>query len=515
MSMNQVGLFKEENDDEEEEISFDSNRVSSPEEECLLGSQSHESQDVVIKRRLNVLHCVSILLSGIIGSGIFISPHLVLKNSGSVGLTFVVWTLCGVVAMLGSLCYCELGTLIGKSGAEYIYLKSVFGPLPGYLVCWADVWFLGPTANAIIPLTMAHYLVTIFFPSIECENAELTIKLVAAIGILFVTAVNCFGIRFSARLNVVFSTAKILAIVTVVVCGVTWLAQGRLSETLKPPFFRGSKWKAGKIGHAFYGGLWAYGGWNTLNSVTEELQTPAKTLPRSIFIALPIVTVCYLVINLAYFAMLTPAEMLTSPAVAVTATGKVHAVFLVVTPLFVACSCLGTMNVGAFAGPRLLFSMAREGQMPRVLGMVHKDFQTPIPAILFRTTLNLILILPTNIETLLNWLSFGAWVSFGATFLAVIVLRWKKPSDPRPFKVPIIIPIIMVLFSLYFVVVPFVSQPAESAYGLIIILLGIPVYYGIVSRKHRLPVCLVKFMDKLTITVQLLTNAVEPANPWT
>lgn len=152
-------------------------------------------------------------------------------------------------------------------------------------------------------------------------------------------------------------------------------------------------------------------------------------------------------------------------------------------PVIVSLSCIGSLNAGLFGTSRVLFSIAREKQLPSSLAMVHKNSQAPIPAILMRSTLALLMLIPTNVENLLNWLMFVDWFIRSSIFMGLIWLRRKKPDTPRPFKVNIVIPAFMTLVSLYFVSIPFISNPLESLFGISVILTGVPVYIVFIKKK--------------------------------
>jgi amino acid transporter len=205
--------------------------------------------------------------------------------------------------------------------------------------------------------------------------------------------------------------------------------------------------------------------------------------------------------------------MLTSDAVAFTFAHKLSPVFGIIMPLLVAISCFGSINGQVFGASRVLFSIAREKQMPNFLSFVNRDSQTPIPAILLRAFLGLLmLLLPTSIEPLLNCLLFVEWIYYLAMFVAVIFLRWKMPHLPRPYKVPLVFPILMIVISLYFIATPFFVNPVESAIGLSVLMAGIPVYY-VFLVKQWVPRFVTRFLSKVTYMSYLLCNVVEPAIP--
>ena len=485
-------------DDEIEELDL----VENMDEWCLADNnlestsfitkhQGNDTSGETIKRRIGLVHAVALVVGGIIGSGIFISPRYVVRNASSIGETLLVWVFGGVLSMFGGLCFCELGTFIKKSGGEYIYLKLAYGRFIGFLFSWINIWVIEPCSFAILSLTFGLYATEPFFPSrgvasdnssVKCHQRMVLVKLLAACSICFLTAMNCVSIRLAARAQVLFTSFKILAVASIIIVALIRPLSGSATE-LNHNVFSGSAVSLGSIGHAFYSVMFAYGGWNGLNAITEEVKDPKKNFPRTLMISIPLVTLCYVLMNVAYFSVLTKQEILASDAVALTFASHLSPVLGAIMPAIVSLSCFGSLNSSLLRSSRVMFSIAREKQLPSCLAMIHRKSQAPIPAILMRAFLALLLLLPTNVENLLNWLMFVDWLVYGFVFVGLIWLRRKKSTIPRSFKVNILIPIFMALVSLYFVSIPFISNPVESVFGLLVILFGIPVYFVFIKKK--------------------------------
>lgn len=466
-------------DDLDASIPFHEHRASA--EERLIRSQKHSKEEGgKLTRNVTLLQGVSLIVGVMIGSGIFVTPRYVLLHSGSVGMTLLVWITSGVMATLGALCYCELGTMIQRSGGELTYIQEALGPLPGFLVSWTMVLILKPASVAIITLSFASYAVQPFLKEGNAEPEDL-IKLVAAISIIMITTVNCVSSRWAGQMQIIFMIMKLLAIGIIVVIGAARIASGHYENFVSP--FKGTNTNVGEIAHAFFSGLWAYDGWNQLNYVTEELQNPHKNLPRGVMIALPLVTICYTLINIAYLSILTPAEMLSSTAVAVAVAEKVHPALVVVMPLFVACSCYGAANGSIFTNGRVVCSAAKEGHMPRYLAAISERFHTPLRAIMFPSFISICMLILGDLGSLLSCFSFVAWIFLGCTFLSLLVLRGKKPHEYRPYKVWIGIPIAMVTISCYLIIAPLIAKPKSSVVAVAFVLSGVPAYFIFVNRN--------------------------------
>lgn len=238
-------------------------------------------------------------------------------------MSFIVWTGCGLLSLCGALAYAELGTMNTSSGAEYAYFMDAFGAPPAFLFSWVSTLVLKPSQMAIICLSFAQYAVEAF--AAECDPPQEVVKLVAILAIVLILLINCYSVNLATGVQNAFTAGKLIAILVIVAGGSYKLIQGN-TQHLQKPFDSIEEsqddavktvFNIGKLATAFYTGLWAYDGWNNLNYVTEEIKDPSKNLPRSIMIGIPLVTLCYALINLSYLAVMSAHEMIDSEAVAV------------------------------------------------------------------------------------------------------------------------------------------------------------------------------------------------------
>ncbi|XP_073981567.1 L-type amino acid transporter sobremesa isoform X1 [Rhodnius prolixus] len=462
----------------------------------LEGPGTTKSDAIHLQRRLGLFSGVALIVGTMIGSGIFVSPSGLLIRTGSVGMSFVIWIACGVLSLLGALAYAELGTMNTSSGAEYAYFMDAFGPLPAFLFSWVSTLVLKPSQMAIICLSFAKYAVEAFVT--ECDPPDLVVKLSAVLAILVILFINCYSVNLATSVMNIFTAAKLIAILIVIFGGSYKLAQGN-TQNLEN-MFEGTTYSLGNIATAFYTGLWAYDGWNNLNYVTEEIKNPSKNLPRSIIIAIPLVTVCYVLINISYLAVMSTVEMTESEAVAVTFGNRILGTMAWLMPLSVTISTFGSANGTLFAAGRLCFAASREGHLLDILSYVHIRRLTPAPGLIFHSLIAVAMVLSGTIDSLIDFFSFTAWIFYGGAMLALIVMRFTRPNFPRPYKVPIIIPIIVLGISMYLIVAPIIDTPQiEYLYASFFILGGlifyIPfVYYGVSSP----------FMERFTVFCQLL-----------
>ncbi|XP_054274952.1 b(0,+)-type amino acid transporter 1-like [Macrosteles quadrilineatus] len=481
----------------------------------IKGKDVAGSQDINLKRELGLFSAVSLIISVMIGSGIFVSPSSALQRSGSVGEALVVWAACGGISLLGALAFAELGIVVPQSGAEYSYFRAAFsplhkfaGPLPSFLYVWVVVLILRPAEVAIIVLTFAEYVYDPIATSIDADlthtDQELLKKLIGTLALGAITFVNFKSVKLFVQMNNIFSSFKILVCIIVIGGGIYNLSLGNV-ENLSSGF-EGSKTGIKDIILAVYSGLWAYDGWSSVVIVSEEVKKPNRNIPLSIVIGVPLVTCLYTMMNIAYMSVLTFTEMISVPAVAVAFGDKILGPLKIVIPIGVALSTFSCAMGVQFGVSRLCFAAGREGHMLESISYIHVRRYTPAPAVGMQALLTLLFMVSGDIVSLIEFASFLIWMFYGLAFVALIVLRKTKADAYRPYKVPIIIPVVLAILSAIIAGVPIVMDPApEYIAAVLFMLLGVVVYYPLVYKRKRLP-C----MDKFNYFIQVLMEVAPP-----
>ncbi|KAG9331179.1 hypothetical protein JZ751_019893, partial [Albula glossodonta] len=433
-SRSRESVNKVEEEQEKIEVSDPIKEREHPKEEEVPDSSKAK---IELKRSITLFNGVGMIIGTIIGSGIFITPTGVVKEVGSAGLSLVVWAVCGVVSTMGALCYAELGTTITKSGGDYTYILEVYGELAAFLKLWIEMLIIRPSSQYVVSLVFATYLLKPLYPS--CSVPESAAKLIACLCLTSLTFVNCISVKAATKVQDIFTASKLIALTIIIVFGFIQIGRGDIAYLHPDVAFQGSEFGVDNIVLALYSGLFAFGGWNYLNYVTEEMINPEKNLPLSIIISMPIVTVVYVLTNMAYFTTIPPHVMVNSEAVAVV-FGEYHLGFMSwLIPVFVGLSCFGAVNGSLFTSARLFYAGAREGQLPAALGLVHTDLFTPVPSLIFTIC---VLVPVTFILGCVFMILVSFWAApFECLIGSAIILtgvpfyllgyKWKKPHIVR------------------------------------------------------------------------------------
>ncbi|KAM6180367.1 b(0,+)-type amino acid transporter 1-like [Erethizon dorsatum] len=454
---------------------------------------------LALRRQIGLWSAVSMVTGCMIGSGIFMSPQGVLVYMGSPGASLVVWAVCGLLSMLGALCYAELAALFPEAGGEYAYILRTFGSLPAFLVIYLFELVRKPAGIAAVSLSLAEYALAPFYPG--CLSVPQTVvKSVTASCILVLMMANFWSTRLATMLTNVCSAAKLFSLLVIVGGGAVVLGQGRGHTEAFRFAFHNTTQQVGHVGMAFYQGLWSFDGWSSVHSVVEELKNPKQNLMLALTIAIPLVTSLYILVNISYLLVLSPHEILSSEATAVSWGNQVLGSWDWLIPVTVTLSAFGSANVVFFSGSRVCYAAAREGHMPRLLSMVHVNHLTPAPALIVSAALALVLAIPGDFRTITCPCSFLSWITYGITISCLLYLRIKTKKLPHTYKVPTFIPAIMILATLYLVLAPIIDQPQmEFLYVFVFLLSGFLAYLLFVYFQYQ-PKCL----QIATLHLQLL-----------
>jgi len=442
-----------------------------------------------LQRVLGLWSAVSIVIGTVIGSGVFLVPSTMIAKVGSVKVLFAVWVVAGLLSLFGALTYAELAAAMPEAGGEYVYLSAAYGPFWGFLYGWTQFWVAksGSIATlaagfytyltAFVPALGAPVLVTPFHIGPGGSLLEIHYGQLVAIGVILILAgVNYAGVRAGGNVQVFVTAVKLILIAGIIAIGL-FSGAGDFSH------FNQHVVSVGGIAGFFaamVGALWAYDGWNNVSMVSSEIQRPERNLPRALIFGTAAVIVTYLLVNIAYFYVLSPEQVSASHRVAADMMSHLYgrAAAGAVT-IAVLISIFAALNGSILSGSRVPYAMARDGLFFRTSAVVHPRFKTPGHSIILLCLWSCVVVLSGWYDDLYNFVIFGSWILYLMTAVSVFVLRRKQPTLPRPYQV-IAYPVVPVLFSavaVLLLVSTFQTRPRESLMGLALMALGIPFYF--------------------------------------
>ena len=442
-----------------------------------------------LKRALGLWSAVAIVVGTVIGSGVFLVPSTMISKLGSVHMLFLVWVVAGLLSLFGALTYAELAAALPEAGGEYVYLRAAYGPFWGFLYGWTQFWVAKSGSIATLAAGFYTYL-SAFVPALAQPVAVLPYhigpggsfleihygQLVAIALILVLAVVNYMGVRSGGNVQVFVTIVKMAAIGAIIAVGL-FCGRGDLAH-----FSQHIPAVTGIAGFfaAMVSALWAYDGWNNVSMVSSEIKDPEKNLPRSLIYGTLAVVVTYLLINIAYFYVLSPAQVAGSHRVAADMMSSLYGVTAgKAVTIAVLISIFAALNGSILSGGRVPFAMARDGLFFRSLATVQPKFRTPGNSMIWLSLWSSVVILSGWYDDLYNFVIFGSWILYLMTAVSVFVLRRKQPNLNRPYRV-LAYPLVPVLFigvAALLLVSTLQTRPRESLMGLFLMALGIPFYF--------------------------------------
>jgi len=402
-------------------------------------------------------------------------------------MVFVVWIFGGMLSLAGALTYAELAAALPEAGGEYTYLREAYGPLWGFLYSWTQMWVAKSGSIATLATAFFYYLAN-FFPKLDgvFYTVDLPLgpnggplefrygQLLAMALILALAWLNYYGVKVGGNLQVVITVVKLALIAAIIVAG---LGFGHAHATVNAP--GGALTMAGFFA-ALVAALWAYDGWNNVSMVASEVRDPQRNLPRSLIWGTTAVIAIYLLANAAYFYVLTPSEVASSPRVAAEMMRRIlNEPGASAVSVAAMISIFAALNGSILSGSRVPYAAARDGYFFRIIGQVHPKYQTPGVSILALSGWAALLVLSGRYEQLYTYVIFASWILYGMTTAAVLVLRRKRPDLVRPYRTlgyPVV-PVLFVLVALALILSTLVDSPRESIMGIGLIILGLPFYF--------------------------------------
>lgn len=433
-----------------------------------------------LPRRLGLWSAVAVLVGSTIGSGIFRTPAAIAQRVDDVPLYLLAWVIGGLVSVCGALTYSELAAMYPRSGGIYVFIREAFGPLPAFLFGWAELLIIRPGAYGAIGITASAYALRTVGLDPAAEFFGVPVRgdqLLGAAFIIIVASVNWYGIQRGAVIQNLSTAFKVGALALLVLLGFA-LGEGMSAGTV---LSQRAEVAVSPFLLAMVSILWAYDGWADLAFVGGEVKDPQRTLPRALFLGTGIVVVLYLSISVVYLHLIPIQEMKNAELVAAdVAQLLIGAAGIVAVSAAVAVSTFGTLNGSMMTAPRIFFAMADDGLFPKAIARVDPKTGAPTAAILLAAVLGVIFILIRTFTELADQFIIGIWPFYAMAVGAVFVLRRKRPEAERPYRTwgyPVV-PLLFLMASLFLMGNYLVSEPAIFAIDVLVILSGVPVFYG-------------------------------------
>jgi APA family basic amino acid/polyamine antiporter len=434
-------------------------------------------------RRLGLFSAVMIVVSAIIGGGIFINPYLVAQIVRTPVLILAAWAAGGAIALAGAFVFAELSTVLPRVGGQYAFFREAFHPWVAFLQGWTLLLLVESGAVAAIAVTLAEYLVRL----LHIDAPHIVPALAVAI-LVVLCGYHALGIRPGAILINVVTAGKTLVLVALVGGALIFgpRVSGLVLHPATPPEIGGFG-----LVTAFFAALvpvmFAYGGWQNLNYVAEEVIDPLRNLPRALLIGVLGVVVVYVSANIAYVHVLGAASLAATRTPAADAAaalwGEPGAALL---SAVVVVSTFGFLNLALMAPPRVYYAMAADGLFFGSMARVSPRFKAPTAAILLQGGLAAALALTSTYERLLQFAVIGDSAFFVLTGVALLVFRRTLPDAPRPVPVPLYpwLPLAFIGAELALLVNLFVTDPRHALGGAAIVVAGVPVYFFWAWRRR-------------------------------
>jgi APA family basic amino acid/polyamine antiporter len=492
---------------------------------------SETNGSATLVRGINPTAAIAIVVGSMIGSGIFIVPADIARQVGSPGLLLTVWAVTGIVTVMGALTQGELAAMYPRAGGQYVYLREGLSPLWGFLYGWtlflviqtgtiaavvvAFSRFLAVLVPSLSPnvwLSLGHVpapgdalFALIGHPVAKAQSIEIgvsTQRLVGIVIVLLLTWVNVQGVKMGAWIQTVFTAAKVLALGGLILLGLT---VGRSAAAISANVSGGTFWGSGitlailpVIGAAMVGSLFSSDAWNNVTFAAAEVRNPRRNLPLALGLGTLLVSVMYVLANVAYINVL-PLAAIQNAAQDRVGTAAAQVIFgdagLAIMAIAIMISTFGCSNGLILAGARVYYAMSHDGLFFRRAGVVDPRHHTPKAALWVQALWTCILALSGTYSNLLDYVIFAAVLFYFLTVLALFRLRTIRPEMARPYRAigyPWMPAIYLAAMGLLMVDL-LVKKPLYTWPGLIVVMIGIPVYF--VWKRVGVPSAIVEAPD--------------------
>jgi APA family basic amino acid/polyamine antiporter len=468
------------------------------------------AEDKEFKRSLGLMDATMIVAGSMIGSGIFIVSADITRHVGSAGWLIAVWLITGFMTLTAALSYGELSGMFPKAGGQYVYLKEAYNPLIAFLYGWSFFAVIQTGTIAAVGVAFSKFA-GYFIPALEMKPENVLLdavwfkvypaQLVSIALIVLLTYTNTMGVKSGKWIQNIFTTTKLLSLFGLIIAGFiffkpgVWSANWTDAWSMKEMSADGGVMAVlgtaalGAIAASMVGSIFSSDAWNNVTFIAGEIKNPQKNIGLSLFLGTLIVTIIYVSANLMYTAVLPMNEIAFAPQdrVAVAASNSIFgSIGTYVIAVMIMISTFGCNNGLILAGARVYYTMAQDGLFFRQAGTLNRN-AVPAWALWVQCLVAAILCLSGRYGDLLDMVSFVVVIFYVLTILGIFILRRKRPDLPRPYKAfgyPVL-PAIYILMGTAFCLLLIKYKPEYTWPGLIIVLIGIPIYFIALANQKR------------------------------
>lgn len=448
-----------------------------------------------LSKALGLKLVVVVVIGNIIGSGVYKKVAPMAAELHSSGWVLIAWVLAGIISLFGALCNAEVAGLLADTGGEYVYYKKIYNRFFAFMFGWSLFTVIETAAISSLAYLFSQSLnsiihLPIIFSSLSTFNiagvfypfAEMNIKLVAILLIIFLTWINTKGIKAGTGVSTAILLLVFAGIFAIIIFGLSSphadVSRIQLATDNNKPI------TVSAIFTAMLAAFWAYQGWAAVGYVGGEVKNANRNIPKGILIGVLTVIAIYLLINTTYLSLLSTQQLdainlAGNKIAAVEAVrsfwGENGALFISVLILI---TTLGCCNGTVYSSARPYYAMAKEGLFFKNVTKLN-DKHAPVNSLLYQCVWACLLVLSGTFDQLTDMIIFAVFIYYGATTLGVFILRKKMPDAPRPYKVwgyPVV-PAIVIIFCACLIFNTIYSRPREAAIGVILMLTGVPMYY--------------------------------------
>ena len=438
-----------------------------------------------LARTIELRPAILLVVSGIVGSGVFKKVAPMAAELGSPLLVLACWVVAGLVSLAGALTYAEMAGMFPQSGGEYVYFKKVYGRLFAFLYGWGAFTVMRTATIAALAHIFGQSLLSL--TGSGSLPLDWAVPCVATALIIFLSWINYRGVSFAEGLSrgLIYLTFGAVAVIAVLGFLAKSGSLAHLTQSIQPSQTSTHRGLLGALVTASLGAFWGYEGWNQIAYIGEEIKQPQRNLPIALGVGTAIVITIYVLLNAVYVYVLpisALAQLADTPgkiaAVEVVreAAGWAGATFISVLILVTTSN---STNASILMPARVFYAMARDGLFFKAAAIIHPRYQTPSIAIVFQAVWSIILVWSGSFDQLTDMLVFASFIFYGATALGVILLRRRQPDVPRPYRV-IGYPLVPAFFCAccaLLVGMTLINQPREALTGLALIATGLPFYW--------------------------------------